>query len=167
MHSFQPIPADLVTFDPFTSFGTEWALLAATKDGKTNAMTISWGAVGVIWNKNAAFVFVRDSRYTKEFIDGSDTFSVNFFGGKEKNALKYFGAVSGRVEDKIENAGFHLNEAHGTHYFDESNFVLLCRKLSATRISDGDFLDPEIKKIYEDNDYHTMYIGEIVEILGR
>lgn len=167
MHSFQPIPTELVEFDPFTSIGSDWALLAATKDGKTNAMTISWGAVGVIWNKNAAFVFVRDSRYTKEFIDGSDTFSVNFFGGKEKNALKYFGAVSGRTEDKIANAGFHVNEKNGITFIDESNFVLLCRKLSATKIDDADFIDPEIRKLYTDNDYHTMYIGEIVEFLGR
>ena len=79
MHAFQPMPVDMIQFNPFTSIGDDWALLAATKEGKTNAMTISWGGVGVIWKKNVAFVFVRDSRYTKEFIDGSDYFSVNFF----------------------------------------------------------------------------------------
>jgi len=167
MHTFQPIPSDMVQFDPFTSIGTDWALLAATKDGKTNAMTISWGAVGVIWSKNAAFVFVRDSRYTKEFIDGSDYFSVNFFGGKEKNALKYFGAVSGRSEDKIKATGFHVNEKNGITFFDESNFVLLCKKISATKISPDGFLDEEIHKHYDGDDYHTMYVGEIVEFLGR
>ena len=167
MHVFQPLPVDMVQFNPFTSIGTDWALVAATKDGKTNAMTISWGAVGVIWKKNVAFVFIRDSRYTKEFVDGSDYFSVNFFGGKEKNALKYFGAVSGRTEDKIAATGFHVNERDGITFFDESNFVLICRKLSATKINPEDFIDPEIIKQYPIDDYHTMYIGEIVEFLGR
>lgn len=168
MHTFQDVPVDMIEIDPFVSIGTEWALLMAEKDGKANGMTISWGGMGVMWGKNVAFVFVRDSRYTKEFIEGSDTFSVNFFGGKEKNALKYFGAVSGRAEDKFAATDFHVNHYKDIGFVDESSFVMVCRKLSATKINKEDFIDAGIDGTwYKDQDYHTMYIGEIVEFLAR
>ena len=46
--------------------------------------------------------------------------------------------------------------------------VLLCRKLSATRITADQFIDPEIeKKWYADGDMHTMYIGEMIGVLKK
>lgn len=41
-------------------------------------MTVSWGGVGVLWGKNVVFIFIRDSRYTKEFLDNGDLFSFVF-----------------------------------------------------------------------------------------
>lgn len=35
--------------------------------------------------KNVAFIFIRKSRYTKEFIDNGETFSMTFFDKKYKN----------------------------------------------------------------------------------
>ena len=168
MHTFQDMPVEVIEIDPFVSIGKEWALLMAEKDGKANGMTISWGGMGVLWNKNVVYVFVRDSRFTKEFIDGSDTFSVNFFGGKEMNALKYFGKVSGRDEDKFETCGFHVNHHKGIGFVDECNFAMVCKKLSETKLLPNQFLDDSIQDtFYSDGDYHTMYVGEVVEFLGR
>ena len=76
MHTFQPYPIDLIEFDPFTKIGKEWMLITAKDGDNVNAMTASWGGVGVLWGKNTAFIFVRDSRYTKELIDQSDNISV-------------------------------------------------------------------------------------------
>jgi len=46
--------------------------------------------------------------------------------------------------------------------------VLLCEKMSATRLTEDSFLMPEIaKKWYTDHDMHTMYIAEIIDILAR
>ena len=39
-------------------------LITAEADGKTNAMTISWGGFGQLWNELVAFTFVRPQRYT-------------------------------------------------------------------------------------------------------
>ena len=66
MHTFQPIPVDMLDMNPFTKIGKEWALLTAGNKQESNTMTISWGGVGVLWGKNVVYVFVRDSRYTKE-----------------------------------------------------------------------------------------------------
>lgn len=57
--------------NPFDKIGKEWFLLTAEKEGKVNTMTAAWGGLGVIWNCNVAYIVVRQSRYTKEMIDGS------------------------------------------------------------------------------------------------
>ena len=39
-------------------------------------MTVSWGGTGVLWGKNVVFIFIRESRYTKDFIDNGEFFSL-------------------------------------------------------------------------------------------
>lgn len=168
MHTFQPYPVDLIEFNPFTKIGKEWMLITAKYNDKVNAMTASWGGIGVLWGKNTAFIFVRDSRYTKELIDQSDTFSLTFFEPNHKSALKYFGIVSGRKEDKFKVSKMNVNYYENIPFIDEGNFVICCKKLSATPILPEQFIDPEIEtEWYKDGDLHTMYVGEILQILAR
>ncbi len=168
MHSFQPISIDMLEINPFEKIGKDWALVTAGIKDKANTMTVSWGGMGVMWGKNVAFIFIRDSRYTKEFIDNGDFFSVTFFDEQYKKALSYCGSHSGRNEDKITTAGLTLASKHSIPYIDEGNLVLLCNKLSATKITEDSFLTPEIKeKWYQDGDMHTMYIAEIIEVMAR
>ena len=86
-----------------------------------------------------------------------------------KLILKYFGGVSGRKEDKLANAKLHIHYASdGTPFIDEGNLVLICRKMSATKILPEQFIDDTIDSTwYKDKDYHTMYIAEVTEILAR
>lgn len=168
MHTFQPISTDFLEINPFNKIGKEWALVTAGTKDKANTMTVSWGGLGVMWGKNVAFIVIRDSRYTKEFIDNGDFFSVTFFDEQYKPALSYCGSHSGRNEDKLAAANLTLGSKHGIPYIDEGNLVLLCNKLSATRITEDSFLTPEIKeKWYPDNDMHTLYIAEIIDVLAR
>ncbi|MCI8326577.1 MAG: flavin reductase family protein [Lachnospiraceae bacterium] len=171
MHTFQTYPSDLFEVNPFVKIGKEWMLVTAGTPEKANALTASWGGLGVLWGKNVAFIFIRDSRYTKEFIDQNDTFSMNFFEEKYKNDLKYFGAVSGRQEDKFKTSGLTLNNHDGIPFVDEGSLILLCKKMAAVPITKETFSDISIdEKWYANadlNNYHTMYIGEVTEILAR
>ncbi|MCI5612682.1 MAG: flavin reductase family protein [Roseburia sp.] len=168
MHNFQTYPIDMLEFNPFTKIGKEWALVTTNADTKDNTMTISWGGAGVMWGKNVVYVFIRDTRYTKEFIDKNEFFSISFLDETYRQALNYCGAHSGRDEDKIANAGLNSNHKMDIPFIDESNLVLLCHKLSATRITEDSFLSPDIKeKWYPDDNMHTMYIAEIMEVLAR
>ena len=106
MHKFQPMDLKYFQDNPFKLIGKDWMLISAEKDNNVNTMTASWGGVGVMWGKNVAYIVIRDSRYTKEFIDGSDTFSLSFFDSddvKIRESLSYLGSVSGRNENKIKN----------------------------------------------------------------
>ena len=66
--------------NPFQMIGKEWLLVTAEKDGKVNTMTASWGGVGIMWNRPVAYVFLRPQRYTKEFVDQGETFSLSVLG---------------------------------------------------------------------------------------
>lgn len=168
MHTFQPLPIDLLEFNPFTKIGKDWALVTAGTKASANTMTVSWGSVGVLWGKNVVSVFIRDSRYTKEFIDQNEFFSVSFLSDAYRDALNYCGSHSGRSGDKFAAAGLTLATRHSIPYIDEGNLILLCKKMSATRITEDSFLVPELKeKWYANGDMHTMYIAEIIDILAR
>ena len=78
---------DLLEINTFTKFAKEWALVSSGTKKNANTMTIGWGGVGVIWGKNVAYVFVRDSRYTKELMDQGDFFSVAFLNEEYREAL--------------------------------------------------------------------------------
>lgn len=176
MHSFQEMPIHYFEKNPFEAIGKDWMLITAEKDNKVNTMTASWGGMGVMWGKNVAFIAVRNSRYTKEFLDASDTFSLSFFNPEEKGVramLMYLGTASGRKEDKIKSAklkvNLHVNEdKQETPYIDNANLIFICRKMFAQELSKDHFLIPEIEqKFYKDNDYHVLYIAEILTMMAR
>ena len=163
--SFQEIEIKDIQCNPWEKIGDEWMLIAAKKDGKVNAMTASWGGVGIMWGKSAATVYIRPQRYTKEFVDQEDTFTLSFFGGEHKKAMGYLGSVSGRDEaDKIEKTDLHVTDLEGQPTFEEAELVLVCKKLYAQEMKPECFFEqPLIEQWYPDQDYHTMYIAEIVK----
>lgn len=149
--------------NPFKMIGDEWMLISAEKDGKVNTMTASWGGVGVLWGKNVVMAFIRPQRYTKEFVDAGECFSLSFFGGDYKKELGYLGKVSGRDEDKIKEAGLHVEMLDGAPGFEESQVVLVCRKMYEDGIKPEFFKDGDIDgRWYPGKDYHVMYVAEIV-----
>ena len=96
MKQWKEIAPEAFEKSPFQMIGKDWMLVTAQKDGKANTMTASWGGLGVMWGKNVAFIVIRPQRYTKEFIDGSDTLSLSFYDASFRKQLSYLGAVSGR-----------------------------------------------------------------------
>ena len=148
--------------------GQDWMLVTAQKDGKANTMTASWGGLGVMWGKNVAYIVLRPQRYTKEFVDAGETFSLSVLDEEYRKTLSYLGTVSGRDEDKITKASLTVEHADGTPYFGEANTVLVCRKLYAQNYDPACFIDKSCdEKWYPDKDYHTMYIAEVEKVLVR
>ena len=161
MHAFQKVDFDQFEVNPFDKIGKDWMLVTAGNEEKANTMTASWGGMGVMWGKNVVFVFIRDSRFTKEFIDREGRFSLSFPSEEYRKEMKFLGTVSGRDEDKIKEAGVVEN-------IDEGKEILLCRVMSETPITKDEFKDEKIDAAwYADQDYHKMYIAEITDILAR
>lgn len=66
-----------------------------------NVMVASWGMIGVMWGKRVFVVPVRESRYTKEFIDETGVFTVSIpYPHDMTQAIKFCGTKSGREYDK-------------------------------------------------------------------
>lgn len=153
--------------DAFRKIGKEWMLVSAEKDGRVNTMTASWGGLGVLWNKDVAFVFIRPQRYTYEFTENSDYMTLSFFGGEYKNELSYLGTRSGRDEDKISNVGMHITYVDGHPTFEEAKCTVVCRKLYADVLKEECFVDKEMLLNYEKKDFHRVYVVQIEAVYTK
>lgn len=164
---FNEITPEQFDKSPFKLIGKDWMLITAKKGEKTNTMTASWGGFGVMWNINVAYIVLRPQRYTKEFIDNSDEFSLSFFDNSFKSTLGYLGSVSGRDEDKITSSGLTLNSVD-VPFFEEANTVVFCKKLYAQKFTPDCFIAEELNgTMYLNSDHHTLYIAEITKILVK
>lgn len=148
--------------DAVNDIQSKWMLVTSEKDGKANTLTASWGGLGSLWRKKVAFIFIRPSRYTYGFIEGSGRFTLTFFDG-QMEALGYLGKTSGRdVPDKIEKAGLHLCDVEGNPTFKEGRFMISCRVIYRDPIERDKYLDKSLDDMFCDGDNRSvMYIGEI------
>ena len=152
--------------NPFQLIGKDWALVTAGDKTGFNTMTVSWGSMGVLWNKNIVTVFIRPQRYTRDFLDRFEKFTVSFYPEEHRQALALCGSKSGRDTDKAALAGLTPVFENGTAYFSEARLILECRKIYLDKIRPEGFLEPSIQSNYTD-DYHLVYIGEITRVLSR
>ena len=144
-----------------------WGLVTAGNEEKFNTMTVSWGALGEIWGKDAVFIFIRPQRYTYEFIEKEEYFTLSFYGEEFRNALKICGSQSGRNTDKVSNAGLTPVFTDGTVSFEQAEYTLVCRKMASQFIDPKGFEDESIEKNYSAGDYHKVYIGEIIKVYSK
>lgn len=143
----------------------EWMLITAGNEEKYNMMTASWGFAGEIWGNDSVMALVRPQRYTMEFINNSDYFTLSFYGD-EKGLHKVCGSKSGRDVDKTALTGLTPVFSDNTVYFYEARLVLVCKKQYVGKISPEDFIDKEPLKWYND-DFHYMIIGKIEKVLVK
>ena len=160
----QKIDPKTLTMNPFTLIGDQWLLITAGTPEHCNTMTASWGGVGVLWAEPSATCYIRPQRYTKEFVDKEELFSVSFLKDGHRDALKLCGSVSGRDHDKIKEAGLTPVFIDGVPAFEEADTILICRKMYRASMNPADFIDKGAdSKFYPEKDYHDMYIAEIVK----
>lgn len=150
----------------FKLIGRDWMLITAKVGEKINTMTASWGGFGHLWNKDVVTIYVRPQRFTHEFIEKSEYFTLSFFNEEYRQALNYLGKTSGRYVDKITESNLTPLYEKNIAYFDEAKLVLVCKKIYKQEINPEGFINSKINDFYKD-DYHTMYIGEIVQVIER
>ena len=150
-----------------TLIGDKWMLITAGTAERCNTMTASWGGLGVLWGAPAATIYLRPQRYTKEFVDREEYFTLAFFGEEQRKALTLCGSKSGREVDKVKECGFTVAQAQGgAPYFEQADLVFVCRKRMVVPM-DPAAMPQDVKEKWCENDYHIMYWGEIVETLVR
>ena len=155
---------------PYGFFEEDWLLLTCGNFAEQdfNAMTISWGSLGVVWGRPFAQVVVRPIRYTYEFMERYDSFTLCAFPAVYHQALSLMGTKSGRDVDKITEAGLtptasRCIDAPG---YAEASLIIECRKMYWQDMDPTHFLDPSIAKIYPGKDFHRIYYGEILSVEG-
>ena len=165
-----------LNLNPANLFGQDWMLLTAGNetDGY-NTMTVAWGHMGAIWSLPGrkgylptVTAFVRPQRYTKEFVDREELFTLCAFDEAHRPALSYLGSHSGRDGDKVAQTDLTPVFANGTVHFEQAKLVLVCRKVYRAPLTEEGFLDPAlVERNYPERDFHDMYIGEVVKGLVK
>lgn len=164
---FEVCLPEAITRNPFRMIGTDWMLVSAGDRTAYNTLTASWGGLGVLWHKNTATIFVRPSRFTFTFLEKFDHFSLSFFTDSYRDVLTFCGTKSGRDYNKVEETGLTPSFSEAAPYFQEAQQVLICKKIYTHDLNPDAFLDSAINKHYAKQDYHRMYVGEIVQVLQK
>ena len=151
-----------MNMDPFTKFDQDWGLLTAGTPERFNSMTISWGAMGTVWNKDVIIVFVRPDRYTWQFMNDSDTFTVSFYPEACRQALMHMGTASGRDGDKAAAAGLTPRFLPRGISYEQASETFVCKKIYMAPMAYED-VPPEAQRIYQNGvEPHYIIMGEVL-----
>ncbi len=161
------IKASSLEKTPFEMIGKDWMLITAGNSDRYNTMTASWGGLGVLWNKNVVFAFVRPQRFTYDFLNDSDYFSCSFFSEDYRDALAFCGKYSGRDVDKAKECNLTPDFSEEAPFFSQADTVIVCKKLYVQDMTEDSFLDKSLLSNYSNNDYHRVFVGEIVKVLKK
>ncbi len=178
MANFKSVKPTDITDNPFSLIGSDWMLVTSANDGDTldggvdyNTMTASWGGVGILWNKPVAFVFIRPQRHTFNFTEQNDRMTLSFFGEEYRQTLAFCGKASGRDYDKAKECGLtpvtDTTDSGRAVWFNEARLVLKVRKLYSDTLKKDRFISEATLNNYPADDFHTVYVCEIEEVLER
>lgn len=149
-------------------------LLTTKANGKVNTMSISWGALGIGWNKPIFTTYVREGRFTRELLDAKGEFTVNIpMDGSDLSLIGKCGSVSGRDTDKIAANNLTLVDGDlvSVPAIKEYPLTLECRIVYKQLQDKNAISEADKARFYPDlpstncagnRDYHIAYFGEIV-----
>ena len=163
----KPIDPKAIDQNVFSLIGEKWMLITAGTKDQCNTMTASWGGVGELWGKYVSTIYIRPQRYTLEFVEREEYYSLCFFGPEYRQALSLCGSKSGRDVDKDAATGLTPCFDEAAPYYEQARLVFLCRKLYRQDMEKSAFLDKGLLEKWYDNDLHRMFIGEIVKVLEK
>jgi len=165
---FNKIDPTGINENAFKLIGSDWMLVTAGEPEAYNMMTASWGGLGVLWSKKVCFCFIRPTRYTYQFMEKSENFTLCFFEEQYRKVLEFCGSKSGRDVDKTASTGITpVAGPSGAVYFEEARLVLVCKKIYYQDINPDNFIAPDIQENYTLKNYHRMYVGEITACLTK
>ncbi|NLJ16042.1 MAG: flavin reductase family protein [Clostridiales bacterium] len=160
---FKEINLENESLNLFSMLKNDWFLLTAGNEEKFNAMTCSWGFLGVMWNKNVVMPVVRPQRYTRELINSHDYFTISFFDKKYKKELSFCGSHSGRDMDKMSQVELTPVFMNNAVFYKEAKLTILAKKLFVNQLDETSFIDKSLLDNYKEKDFHYQYIGEIIK----
>ena len=160
------------SYDVFRMFNDRWALVTAGTIENYNTMTIAWGSMGTIWGpphkgRPILTVYVSPARYTHSFLEANEYFTVSFFPEEYRQDLSVLGSKSGRDGDKVALTQLTpVAVEHGVD-FEQAELSFVCKKLFAHQFEKEQVPQEVADWIYKRMPPHTMFIGEIVDVIER
>ncbi len=142
----------------------EWMLITAGSEKAYNMMTASWGFMGEMWGEDTVIAVIRPQRYTMEFVEREEYFTLSFYGDN-KSIHSVCGSKSGRDVNKTKLTGL-TPVFDKAPYFNEANTVIVCKKQYVQKMAKECFVNQEPdQKWYPNGDYHYMVFGKIERVM--
>ena len=166
----QRVELETLTPEVLQVFGRQPPLLTAGDRSGLNTMTIGWCQLGRLWNLPVCTVFVRPERYTYQFMESHDYFTVSVLPPELKKITAFCGSRSGRDVDKVKECGLTVRYGAGdAPFFDEAEWALVCRKLYVQDMDPAACWTREIILPYygEKGGWHRIYVGRVEEVYKK
>lgn len=167
MFPFRTVSLTDLPADPFTLIHQKQLLITVADGDAANAMTASWGGLGVLWNLPVAAVFVRPERYTYSLLETAHTYSLAVLPDTCRPALHYCGTHSGRDGNKLHDAALSVCYHRDVPCIEQAEWVFVCRKLHTVAFAPEQFTDRSLLSHYTANGFHRQYVGEITALLAK
>ncbi|MDE5638515.1 MAG: DUF4468 domain-containing protein [Odoribacter sp.] len=165
LQGFKQISPEQIPGNIIRLLSQDWMLITAGTADRFNTMTASWGGLGHLYNKPVAFCFINPARYTYQFMEKEDTYTLSFYTETYRDALKYCGSHSGKDTDKIKESGLSpMTTPNGSPVFSEAWLIIECRKLVSQSLIPESLGNETLRAEWSGKPMHKMYIGEILNV---
>lgn len=152
--------------NPITLFSQDNMVLISSAEGKKNAMTVSWGEFGYLFNNPVYTLFIKKKRYSRKLLDKSTRSVLCRMDEVGHQYSAMFRKMSGYDHDKFAESGLKVLSDDGFPYFEKSNLVIFGEKVYVSKIHRGDLADKQIKQTHKfENSLYYIYIYKITKVL--
>lgn len=156
-----------INLNVFPLFDEKWGLVTAGNLEHFNTCTVAWGELGQLWRRPVATVYINPLRYTNEFMQANDTFTLSFFPDAYHKDLALLGSKSGRDGNKVAETLLTPISFGDSVGYEEANLIFLCKKIY-THLFETEKMDTSVQSIYSETfPPHYMYIGEIIDVIKK
>lgn len=164
LEGYRQISPDKIPGNIYKMLSENWMLITAGNDNGFNMMTASWGGLGHLYNKPVAFCFINPTRYTINFMESKDTYTLSFYTEAYRDALNYCGTHSGKDGNKVQGSGLTpITTPNGSKAFSEAWLIIECKKMVEQQFTPEAILDPAAREKWG-AEPHKMFIGEIINV---
>lgn len=132
---------------------------------KSNVMTTHWGTMGTLWNRDVFLLPVRRSKLSHQLIRENGSFAVSVPVKDMRNEIALCDHISGFFVNKFEELRLHPKRARtvDAYVLGECGLIVECKVAAQFDLSQ-DTVAPWINDdMYAGKDFHTLFIGEVVD----
>ena len=154
-----------ISENPVQLIARDWMLVTAGTAADFNTMTASWGMIGEMWGDDVVECVVRPQRFTHQYIDRENRFTLTFFPDSMRPVLAAMGKYSGRDIDKMHYPGLEaMTLPSGQITFEGAKLVIEAEVLYSDDFDPARFKNSATVERWYNGDFHTRYIGKITHV---
>lgn len=146
------------------SLKNKWGLVVSATGNQMSVNTALWDGFGTFMDKNVGFFIFNPKNFSVENLEQGETYTLLFFTDIYQDAIKSFSNTSGKVEDKLKEAGFTpIKTPSGATAFSEAWMIIECKKggaLPDTKSAEDNSSSDGISR----DGYNKVYMGEILNV---